>query len=145
MVPPAGPVKRLLDGELAELRAQLIDLLDRGWMMMNLDPTLDGGARSGCSLRTQARRWKRSFRSQPGQFEWNVVPFGLQWASSSLTRVKNQALTVGLAFPGDLSVSPPTGADVAGPGAPAASLRQPQSALAPAHGGVPGASGPLGR
>ncbi len=26
------PVKRLSDGELAELRAQLIDLLNRGWI-----------------------------------------------------------------------------------------------------------------
>ena len=45
----------------------------------------------------------------------------------------NQALTVGLAFRGGLSVSPPTGSDVAGPRATAASLQQPRSALAPAH------------
>ena len=99
-------------------------------------------------LRVRASdRWKTrtSFRSQLGQFEWNVVPFGFQGASSLLTRVMNQALTVGLALPGGLSVSPPTGADVAGPGATAASLLQPKLALAPAHGGVPGASGPLGR
>ena len=32
-----------------------------------------------------------------------------------------------------------------GPGATAASLGQLQSALVPAHSGVPGASGPLGR
>ena len=31
-VPRSRPVKRLSDGELAELRAQLIDLLDRGWI-----------------------------------------------------------------------------------------------------------------
>ena len=30
--------------------------------------------------------WKTSFRSQLGQFEWNVVPFGLQGASSLLMR-----------------------------------------------------------
>lgn len=44
------PVKRLSEGELAELRTQLIDLLDRGWMM-SLDPALDGrtrGARGFC-------------------------------------------------------------------------------------------------
>ena len=45
-------------------------------------------------------RWKTSFRSQLGQFEWNVVPFSLQGASSLLMRVMNQALTVGLDFPG---------------------------------------------
>jgi hypothetical protein len=31
-IPRSRPVKRLSDGELAELRAQLIDLLDRGWI-----------------------------------------------------------------------------------------------------------------
>jgi hypothetical protein len=58
---------------------------------------------------------KTSFRSQMGQFEWNVVPFGLQGSSSLLIRVMNEALTVGL-----------------GP-SPAVS------------GGMPGASAPLGR
>ena len=51
-----------------------------------------------------ADRWKTSFLSQLGQFEWNMVPFGLQGAFSLLTRmhVMNQALTVGLDFPGAL-------------------------------------------
>ena len=31
-MPRSRPLKRLSDGELAELRAQLIDLLDRGWI-----------------------------------------------------------------------------------------------------------------
>jgi hypothetical protein len=31
-MPRSRPVKRLSDGELAELRAQLIDLLNRGWI-----------------------------------------------------------------------------------------------------------------
>ena len=31
-MPRSRPVKRLSDGELAELRAQPIDLLDRGWI-----------------------------------------------------------------------------------------------------------------
>ena len=31
-MPRSRPVKRLSDGELAELRAQLMDLLDRGWI-----------------------------------------------------------------------------------------------------------------
>ncbi len=48
-------------------------------------------------LRVRASdRWKTSFRSQLGQFEWNVVPFGLQGSSSLLMRVMNEALTVGL-------------------------------------------------
>ncbi len=82
--------------------------------------------------------WKTSFRSQLGQFEWNMVPSGLQGASSLLTRVMNQALTVGLDFPGDQAAGP------AGPAAvPARWL--PRPGLPPIHGGVPGASGPLGR
>ena len=36
-----------------------------------------------------ADRWKTNFRSQLGHFEWNVVPFGLQGASSLLMRVMN--------------------------------------------------------
>ena len=62
-------------------------------------------------------RWKTSFRSQLGQFEWNVEPFGLQGSSSLLMRVMNQALTVGLG----------------------------QDETSAIRGGVPGASGPLGR
>ena len=38
-MPRTRPVKRISAGELAELRRQLVDLLDRGWM------TLDGGSR----------------------------------------------------------------------------------------------------
>ena len=64
-------------------------------------------------------RWKTSFRCQLGQFQWNVVPFGIQGASSLLMRVMREALTTGL---GDHSG--------AGPGGP---------------GGIPGATGPLGR
>ena len=93
----------------------------------HIDALLDG-TRGSCyftkldlassyhQLRVRASdRWKTSFRSQLGQFEWNVVPFGLQGSSSLLMRVMNQALTVGLG----------TGSQVSG--------------------GVPGASGPLGR
>jgi hypothetical protein len=180
-MPRSRPVKRLSDGELAELRAQLIDLLDRGWIqhstaghaaavvfarkpdgswricydyrglnaitrpavepLPHIDALLDGtrGSRfftkldlasSYHQLRVRAAdRWKTSFRSQLGQFEWNVVPFGLQGASSLLMRVMNQALTVGLDFPGAGSAPP----------------WRPRPDLAPIHGGVPGASGPLGR
>ena len=152
-MPRSRPVKRLSDGELAELRAQLIDLLDRGWIqhstaghaaavvfarkpdgswricydyrglnaitrpavepLPHIDALLDG-TRVSCyftkldlassyhQLRVRASdRWKTSFRSQLGQFEWNVVPFGLQGSSSLLMRVMNQALTVGLDYPGD--------------------------------------------
>ncbi len=51
-------------------------------------------------LRVRAcNRWKTSFGLQLGQFEWNVVPFGLQGASSLEMCVMNQALTVGLGTP----------------------------------------------
>jgi hypothetical protein len=166
-MPRSRPVKRLSEGELAELRTQLVDLLDRGWIqhstaghaasvvfarkpdgtwricydylglyaisrpavepLPHIDALLDG-TRGSCfftkldlassyhQLRVRASdRWKTSFRSQLGQFEWNVVPFGLQGSSSLLMRVMNQALTVGLGTETTIS------------------------------GGVPGASGPLGR
>ena len=185
-MPRSRPVKRLSEGELAELRAQLVDLLDRGWIqhstsghaasvvfarkpdgtwricydyrglnaisrpavepLPHIDALLDGTrgshfftkldlASSYHQLRVRTSdRWKTSFRSQLGQFEWNVVPFGLQGSSSLLMRVMNQALTVGLDFPADSSRA--TGQ---GQGMP------PQPGLSPLHGGVPGASGPLGR
>ena len=200
-MPRSRPVKRLSDGELAELRAQLIDLLDRGWIqhstaghaaavvfarkpdgswricydyrglnaitrpavepLPHIDALLDGtrGSRfftkldlasSYHQLRVRASdRWKTSFRSQLGQFERNVVPFGMQGASSLLMRVMNQALTVGLDFRGDTTTAPALAAAAAdsaadpplGPCLPA----PPRPAPAPIHGGVPGASGPLGR
>ena len=168
-MPRSRPVKRLSEGELTELRTQLVDLLDRGWIqhstaghaasvvfarkpdgtwricydyrglnaisrpavepLPHIDALLDG-TRGSCfftkldlassyhQLRVRdSDRWKTSFRSQLGQFEWNVVPFGLQGSSSLLMRVMNQALTVGLG----------------------------QDATSAIHGGVPGASGPLGR
>ncbi len=176
------PVKRLSesDGELAELRAKLIDLLDRGWIqhstaghaavgvfarkpdgswlicynykglnaitrpavepLPHIDALLDGTwmshfftkldlASSYNQLRVRpADQWKTSFQSQLDQFQWNVVPFSLQGASSLLMRVMNQALTVGLTFPRAGSAPP----------------WRPRQDLAPIHGWVPGASGPLG-
>jgi len=144
-MPRSRPVKRLSDGELAELRTQLIDLLDRGWIqhstaghaaavvfarkpdgswricydyrglnaitrpavepLPHIDALLDNtrGSRfftkldlasSYHQLRVRsADRWKTSFRSQLGQFEWNVVPFGLQGASSLLMRVMASSAT----------------------------------------------------
>ena len=179
-MPRSRPVKRLSEGELSELRAQLIDLLDRGWIqhstaghaaavvfarkpdgswricydyrglnaitrpavepLPHIDALLDGTrgssfftkldlASSYHQLRVRTSdRWKTSFRSQLGQFEWNVVPFGLQGASSLLMRVMNQALTVGLDFPSSPAPTPAIA-----------------TTAAPIHGGVPGASGPLGR
>ena len=44
----------------------------------------------------EADRWKTSFRSALGQFEWNVVPFGLQGAPSILMRVMRASLSKGL-------------------------------------------------
>ena len=74
-------------------------------------------------------RWGTSFRSRLGQFEWSVVPFGLQGASSLPMRAMNQALAVD--FPGSRPASPEHAA--------------PRQGLPPICGGVSGASGALGR
>ena len=172
-MPRSRPIKRLSDGELTELRKQLTDLLDRGWIqhstaghaaavvfarkpdgswricydyrglnaitrpavepLPHIDALLDS-TRGSCfftkldlasayhqlSVR-EKDRWKTSFRSQLGQFEWKVVPYGLQGASSLLMRVMNAALTAG-----------------AGPEGP--------HGMDNTHRGrIPGARGPLGR
>ena len=190
-MPRSRPVKRLSEGELAELRKQLVDLLDRGWIqhstaghaasvvfarkpdgswricydyralnaltrpavepLPHIDALLDStrGSRfftkldlasSYHQLRVrESDRWKTSFRSQLGQFEWNVVPYGLQGSSSLLMRVMKQALTVGLDFPAAQPGPAPgtaTGAAAHGPRTLGAAV---------IHAGVPGASGPLGR
>ena len=147
-MPRTRPIKRLSEGELAELRRQLHDLLDRGWIqhstaghaasvvfarkpdgswricydyrglnaitepmvepLPHIDALLDE-TRGACwftkfdlaqgyhqiRLR-EADWWKTSFRSQLGQFEWKVMPFGLQGSSSVLMRVMNAAMTNGL-------------------------------------------------
>ena len=74
-----------------------------------------------------ADRWKTRFRSQLGQFKGKVAPLGLQEASLLLTRVMNQAFTVGLAFAGCPAPSP-----------------VPRPGLPPIHEGVSVALGPLG-
>ncbi len=67
-------------------------------------------------------------------------------ASSLLMRAMYQALTVGLDFPGDQTPNPETAAAAAIPSGPATAAGwRPQPDLALIHGGVPGASGPLGR
>ena len=59
-----------------------------------------------------------------------MVPFGLQGSSQLVMRVMNQAPTVGLDFQRGTATTP----------------RPPlRPDLPPIHGGVPGASGPLGR
>ena len=56
--------------------------------------------------------WKTSFRSQQGQFEWKVMPFGLQGSSSVLMRVMNDAMTRGLHGPAsDPAPTPPADMD----------------------------------
>lgn len=166
-MPRSRPVKRLSEGELAELRRQLQDLLDRGWIqhstaghaaavvfvrkpdgswricydyrglnaitepqlepLPHIDQLLEktrgstfftkldlASAYHQIRLR-KSDRWKTSFRSPLGQFEWTVVPFGLQGSSSVLMRVMNAAMTKGLTgHPGG-------------------------------RGGVPGSTGPLNR
>ena len=176
-MPRTRPVKRLSEGELAELRHQLLDLLDRGWIqpstaghaasvvfarkpdgswricydyrglnaiteplvepLPHIDALLDETrgaqwftkfdlAQGYHQVRIrEADWWKTSFRSQLGQFEWKVMPFGLQGASSVLMRVMNSAMTRGLT---PASVVP----------------RNPQPTDVPAT-GVPGAQGPLHR
>jgi len=178
-MPRTRPLKRISAGELAELRTQLVDLLDRGW----IQPSTSGHAASVVFVRKpdgswricydyrglnaiteplveplphidalldetrgaqwftkfdlaqgyhqvrirEADWWKTSFRSQLGQFEWKVMPFGLQGASSVLMRVMNSAMTRGLQ----------PSADGQHPG----TLRP----LGTGVGGVPGAPGPLHR
>jgi hypothetical protein len=171
-MPRSRPIKRLSEGELTELRKQLVDLLDRGWIqpstaghaaavvfarkpdgswricydyrglnaitrpavepLPHIDALLDStrGSRFFTKLDLasayhqlrvrEADRWKTSFRSQLGQFEWNVVPYGLQGASSLLMRVMNAALTEGA-------------------GTSSADGEKPRRL------GIPGAAGPLGR
>ena len=71
----------------------------------------------------EADWWKTSLRSQLGQIEWKVMPFGLQGSSSVLMRVINAAMTLGLHGPAsDPAPAPPA-----------------------ARPGVPGAHGPLNR
>jgi hypothetical protein len=47
-------------------------------------------------LLREAYRWKTNFRSQLGQFEWKVMPFGLQGSSSVLMLVMNASMTCSL-------------------------------------------------
>jgi hypothetical protein len=59
------PEKRLSDGELAELRTPLTDVLDRGWIQAH--PALDRGARGGGGVRTHAGRRTARGASTPSR------------------------------------------------------------------------------
>ena len=98
-------------------------------------------------------RWKTSFRTQLGQFDWNVVPYGLQGASSVLMRYMNRILTVGLGpAPAGLDAPLPPGPGLVADRAQAcrdglACADGTPAAVPPRagpHQGVPGACGPLG-
>ena len=82
----------------------------------------------------EADWWKTSFRSQLGQFEWKVMPLGLQGSSSVLMRVM---MTHGL-HPAAPGPDPTAGSES---GATAAA----GSASGLAKRGLPGARGPLHR
>jgi len=56
-MPRSRPVKRLSEGELAELRAQLVDLLDRGWIQHSSDSTA-GHAASVVFARKPDGTWR---------------------------------------------------------------------------------------
>ena len=83
---PLPPIDALLDGTRGSRIFAKLDL-----------------ASSYHPLRVRAAdRWKTSFRSQLGQFEWNLPPLGRVLP----TRVMNQALTGGPALAGVLPVAP---------------------------------------
>jgi hypothetical protein len=113
----------------------------------HIDALLDG-TRGSCyftkldlassyhQLRVRASdRWKTSFRSQLGQLEWNVVPFGLQGSSSLL----NQACYEPGAY-GRPRLSGGQHWQRFKSGVP-----RPTMGRRTVHAWVPGASGPLGR
>ena len=122
----------------------------------HIDALLDGtrGSRSFAKLDLassyhqlrvrNADRWKTSFRSQLGQFESNVVSFGLQGASSLLMRVMNQALTVGLDFQGGPTPTPAIAAAATGAATgPCSGSFPPRQARTDSRGGSRGV-GPAG-
>ncbi len=93
-------------------------------------------------VRLRETDWcKTSFRSQLGQFEWKVMPFGLQGSSSILMRVMNAALTQGLRPPAADPGTPLSDGATGG----ASGLGGPDAGVAGATRGVPGAGGPLHR
>ena len=147
-MPRSRPLKRLSAGELEELRAQVNQLLDYGWIrhstaghaaavvfarkpdntwricydyrglnaitrkaiepIPHIEALLD--ATRGAAFFTkldlasaynqfrvrEEDRWKTSFRCPLGQFEWNVMPYGTQGASSVLQRYMNRIFRAGL-------------------------------------------------
>ena len=161
-MPRSRPLKRLSAGELEELRAQVNQLLDYGWIrhstaghaaaivfarkpdntwricydyrglnaitrkaiepIPHIESLLD--ATRGAAFFTkldlasaynqfrvrEEDRWKTSFRCPLGQFEWNVMPYGTQGASSVLQRYMNRIFRAGLGTaPEGLGGAPGTG------------------------------------
>ena len=67
-------------------------------------------------------RWKTSFRCPLGQFEWNVMPYGVQGASSVLQRYMHRIFRAGLgAAPAGLGGGSGPGPLLHGPTGPAES------------------------
>ena len=147
-MPRSRPLKRLSAGELEELRAQVNQLLDYGWIrhstaghaaavvfarkpdntwricydyrglnaitrkaiepIPHIEALLD--ATRGAAFFTkldlasaynqfrvrEEDRWKTSFRCPLGQYEWIVMPYGLQGASSVLQRYMHRIFRAGL-------------------------------------------------
>ncbi len=63
-MPRSCPVKRLSEGELAELCTQLVDLLDRGWILDRR--ALDRRARGVSGVRAEAGRDVADLLRLPG-------------------------------------------------------------------------------
>ncbi|GBG64817.1 hypothetical protein CBR_g46773 [Chara braunii] len=82
-VPPRGCIYRMSEEELEVLRAQLDDLLDKGWIRPSCSPY---GApvlfvrKKNKDLQIEVQpqdRYKAVFKTRYGHFEWVVMPFGL--------------------------------------------------------------------
>ncbi|GBG63051.1 hypothetical protein CBR_g36535 [Chara braunii] len=66
-VPPRGCIYHMSEEELEVLRAQLDDLLDKGWIRPSYH-----------QIEIQPQdRYKTAFKTRYGHFEWVVMPFGL--------------------------------------------------------------------